>query len=85
MTSDKSLPTKQTVVFLNFNCDFNATVSVLIKIFKEPKNITNDSYIHTMKTISFSLKLPVQSSPGNRHAFERTTTAHFACSSKMRK
>ena len=26
MTPDVSLPTKQTVVFLNFICDFNATI-----------------------------------------------------------
>ena len=52
LTLDESLPTKQTVVFLNFNCDFDVTVPVLIKIFKEPINITNDSYIHTMSIIS---------------------------------
>ena len=31
MTPDESLPTKQTVVFLNFICDFNATV--LLRFF----------------------------------------------------
>ena len=30
MAPDESLPTRQTVVFLNFNCDFNAVDSTLI-------------------------------------------------------
>ena len=44
MTPGESLLTKQTVVFLNFNCNFNPTVPVLKKIFKKPRNMTNDRF-----------------------------------------
>ena len=44
MTPDESLLTKQTVVLLNFNCNFNPTVPVLKKIFQEPRNMTNDKF-----------------------------------------
>ena len=34
LTPDESLPTKQAVVFLNFNSDFNATDSALVFIIE---------------------------------------------------